>query len=207
MLAFLKFFSVLARPGHHQGRILEFSTGRGRSCTLWDCCARQRRTHVDMLSWTVVSGWLHVRTCADACPKNDSSHPCCCLFCWPVVHRSAASTSSASLHVHPSSHWRAFGASSAVQHADPHEKQPASSNSSSASEAATSFIVNPAGASAAPQPLQHAPTAGGVLAGPGAASLKEYSMRQVSKHADDESCWIVVNGKVCCMLWRLSCAS
>jgi cytochrome b involved in lipid metabolism len=22
-------------------------------------------------------------------------------------------------------------------------------------------------------------------------------MRQVSKHADDESCWIVVNGKVC----------
>jgi hypothetical protein len=26
--------------------------------------------------------------------------------------------------------------------------------------------------------------------------MKEYSMRQVSKHADDESCWIVVNGKV-----------
>jgi hypothetical protein len=141
-----------------------------------------------------------VSTPAQAFLKDDSSHQCYCLLCWPVNNRSAAATSAASLHNIPRSHWRSFTASSAAQHADPHEEQPASSNSSSASEAATSFIVNPAGSSAAPQPLQHAPTAGGVLAGPGAASLKEYSMRQVSKHADDESCWIVVNGKVCYML-------
>jgi cytochrome b involved in lipid metabolism len=138
----------------------------------------------------------NVPTCADVCLKRFISPVLLFVLLLACVHRSAASTSSASLHLHPSSHWRAFGASSAVQHADLHEKQPASSNSSSASEAATSFIVNPAGSSAAPQPLQHAPTAGGVLAGPGAASLKEYSLRQVSKHADDESCWIVVNGKV-----------
>jgi hypothetical protein len=42
-----------------------------------------------------------------------------------------------------------------------------------------------------------------VLAGGAAGELKEYSMRQVSKHASDETCWIVVNGKVCLLL--LSC--
>jgi len=35
-------------------------------------------------------------------------------------------------------------------------------------------------------------------------------MRQVSKHATDESCWIVVNGKVsgvyrACALWHHTC--
>lgn len=83
---------------------------------------------------------------------------------------------------------------SAHEAADAQQQQQDASNS--ASEPASSFIVNPAGSAAAPPPVQHAPTAGGVLAGPGAAAMKEYSMRQVSKHADDESCWIVVNGKV-----------
>jgi hypothetical protein len=109
-----------------------------------------------------------------------------------------------------SHHLRSLSTSAAAWEADP-QQDATNSSANSASEAASSFIVNPAGSSAAPQPAHHAPTAGGVLAGPGAASLKEYSMRQVSKHADDESCWIVVNGKVCmplsgrgcCLFWLL----
>lgn len=73
----------------------------------------------------------------------------------------------------------------------------------SAAEAASSFITADAATAAAASGTTPgnaaaavAASAGGVLAGAAAAPAAEYTMRQVSKHATDESCWIVVNGKV-----------
>ncbi|KAF8063693.1 hypothetical protein HT031_003548 [Scenedesmus sp. PABB004] len=51
-----------------------------------------------------------------------------------------------------------------------------------------------AAAGAAAAAAAAASSVGGVL--PGGAPLAEYTMRQVSKHASDDTCWIVVNGKV-----------
>jgi hypothetical protein len=88
--------------------------------------------------------------------------------------------------------------------ADPQHQQ---QEQQSASEAATSSFINaPSATAAAGTPAATAGAAsaaaaaaasvGGVLAGGAAGELKDYSMRQVSKHASDETCWIVVNGKV-----------
>lgn len=76
----------------------------------------------------------------------------------------------------------------------------------SAAEAASSFINTDAatasataaagGAATGGAAAAAAASAGGVLAGVTAAPTAEYTMRQVSKHATDETCWIVVNGKV-----------
>jgi cytochrome b involved in lipid metabolism len=85
---------------------------------------------------------------------------------------------------HPLARLVSCGRGAARQAADAaHEQQQdtasAPARSSSAAEPATSFIANPAAAAAA---------SGG--------ALTELSMRQVAKHATDDSCWIVVNGKV-----------
>lgn len=97
---------------------------------------------------------------------------------------------------------RLISSSCPARHAEPRQQQQQQQqhgpSSSSAAEPATSFIVNTTGTTALPAAAPLSPTAGGVLAGAAAAGgvLKEYSMRQVSKHATDDSCWIVVNGKV-----------
>lgn len=85
------------------------------------------------------------------------------------------------------------------------QQQQQKSATSSASEPASSFInaVPAAAATGPPAAAASAATAaaaaasiGGVLSGGTKAAMAEYSMRQVSKHASDDTCWIVVNGKV-----------
>jgi hypothetical protein len=103
--------------------------------------------------------------------------------------------------------------------AQPQQQQQEQPAVPSASEAATSSFINApaataaasgtpaAAAGAAVTAAAAAASVGGVLAGAATAELKEYSMRQVSKHASDETCWIVVNGKVRVLLLLLEARS
>jgi cytochrome b involved in lipid metabolism len=113
--------------------------------------------------------------------------------------------------------YRSFSVSTALQvatgsrcaaspEAKPDQQQQQQDLEQSAAAPAVSFINTTAAAAAAAAASAGAGTsgaaaaaaasAGGVLAGTLAAPTAEYTMRQVSKHATDETCWIVVNGKV-----------